>query len=631
MKRKIVWGVLAGIIAVCVGAQADVYSNVYFWSRGLASDLDGDGQLDANEGRDSLNRTTFNYTVRNAGTTAEQPPISYTNEWAHLPYRGTTNFVHSLYLPQSVTVTDPETGAGYGYPCTIEIPNDVISELTNQEKANYTIFLRFRPDIDQPHPSYAWLAHFGHNSGKDPVTEVPYKSGIMIGFTGIGPTVHHYGGDTGPYYTNITAQLCIYYGGTSWSPANTRVNLNNWNDLILSCEGHKIRLLLSRDLYIDGFENNYNNSSISIWPTFYQEKTVDESYNLRPYGTTANLRIGAEATASTRQEYKSPASSNGNQWKAFRGAIQTIALWTNALTEAQMREAAAWPRMDKWRLGIEDGKANEFAAAAESAVVDVEGDIWAVPPLEAGKSVTVRFPLDASGDAKMNQFVRIKGIENATPAVLKVAVNGTICEGTKTVQAGRFTRWFVPAELLKANATNEVTITRADSGSTPFRMDVVAFGGSVQYCEDNGNTHENHGEGRYQNTQYYDLIGGNWFEGNRAIFGGRGNSTTTYTNQLVRFSLPEDVQGLNLDYRLTLRTAGNHRIDVFFNDTQLADGVVADRAGGLSYDISADLFKTVNEVNVVNVSDWANGAYIGIDFIRLSVQKPPTGMIMILR
>ncbi len=629
MKQKMVWGIVVGIIAVCTSMQADVYSNVYFWSRGLASDLDGDGQLDANEGRDSLNRTTFDYVVRNSGTTAEQPPISHTNEWAHLPYRGTTNFVHSLYLPQSVIITNAEEGTGYGYPCTIDIPNSVVKGLTTQERANYTIFMRFRPDAHQPYVNnYSWLVRFGHSGGS--------KRGLMFGFAGVTDQVHHYGGDAGLYYTNRTAYLSIFYGGYCWNPntTNARLNLGNWNDLVISADGPKIRVLLSRDGYIAGFENNYDNSSVGgsvvAWPTIYYEHTIPEGYDLRPYDEKSVFQIGSESAVSGRHAYPPP-SQNSNHWKAFRGAIQTIALWTNALTEAQMREAIAWPRMDKWRLGIEDGKANEFAAAAESAVVDVEGDIWAVPPLEAGKSVTVRFPLDASGDAKMNQFVRIKGIENATPAVLKVAVNGTICEGTKTVQAGRFTRWFVPAELLKANATNEVTITRADAGSTPFRMDVVAFGGSVQYCEDNGSTHENHGEGRYQNTQYYDLIGGNWFEGNRAIFGGRGNSTTTYTNQLVRFSLPEDVQGLNLDYRLTLRTAGNHRIDVFFNDTQLADGVVADHAGGLSYDISADLFKTVNEVNVVNVSDWVNGSYIGIDFIRLSVQKPPTGMIMILR
>ncbi len=625
--------VVVGFVAVCACCvQADVYSNVYFWSRGLATDLNGNGQLDANEGRDSLNRTTFSYTVRNAGTTAEQPPISFTNEWAHLPYRGTTNFVHSIYLPQSVTVTDPETGAGYGYPCTIDIPNATISALTNQERANYTIFMRFRPDVNQPHPSYTWLVNFGHNSGKDPVTEIPYKRGLMIGFTAITTNQHHYGGTSGPYYTNYTSRVCIYYGGASFSPADTSVNLGNWNDLIISCEGQKIRVLLSRDLYIDGFENNYNISSISLWPTIYRETTADSSYDLRPYGTTKAFQIGAESAISTRQEYKSPASSNGNQWKAFRGSIQTIALWTNALTEAQMREAIAWPRMDKWRLGIEDGKANEFAVAAEDAVVDVEGDTWALPPLAANGTMTINFPLDASGDAKMNQFLRIKGVDGGVNALLKVSVNGTPCEGSKVVQANRFTRWFVPSELLRANATNTLIVTRVDTGSTPFRMDVAAFGGSVQYGEENGTSNENHGEGRYQNTAFYDLIGGNWFEGNRAIFGSGGEGKSSWTNQLIRFSLPTDLQNLNHDYRLTIRTVNStHPFDLYFNGEKLAEGVTANGVAGRSYDIPASFFKATNEVNFINVSDWVDGSYTGIDFLRLSVQKPPTGMIMILR
>ena len=123
--KTIVRAFTFALLAVCMSTQADVYSNVYFWSRGLATDLNGDGLLDAAEGRDSLNRTTFSYTVRNA-------PLPITNAWAHLPYRGTTNFVQAVYLPQTVVVTNSETGAGYGYPCTFDIPNSLVGAIPNQ-------------------------------------------------------------------------------------------------------------------------------------------------------------------------------------------------------------------------------------------------------------------------------------------------------------------------------------------------------------------------------------------------------------------------------------------------------------------------------------------------------------------
>ena len=605
--------------AACLSAQADVYSNVYFWSRGIATDLNGDGLLDAAEGRDSLNRTTFSYTVRNA-------PLPITNAWAHLPYRGTTNFVQAVYLPQTVVVTDPETGAGYGFPCTFDIPNSLVGAIPNQEqgKASYTIYMRFRPDAYQAHPSYSWLAHFGHGS----------KRGIMFGFDQIRDTAHSWGGTH--YYTNRTARLLIYLGGSGWAPndTNARVNLDNWNDLVISVDGQKVRTLLSRDGYISGFENNYDNSSCGGWHTYYGETTRGAEYDLRPLAG-AKFQVGAENAVSGRADYLAPASSNGNHWKSYRGAVQTIALWTNALTEAEMRQAAAWPRMDKWRLGVEDGAASEFASAPAGAVVDVDADTWALPPLAAkDDAVTVRFPLDASGDAKMNQFVRIKGARSTEPAKLKVAVNGTPVEESKYVRAGRFTRWFVPCELLRPNATNTVTVTRVDAGTSPFSMDVACFGGSVQYNEENGNNNENSQEGQFQD-RVFDLIGANWFDGNRAVFGGTRTDPATghsYTNQMVRFSLPEDLRGLGHDYRLTLKSTGGHQLAIYFNGTELARGVVGNGAAGLSYDIPGELFRETNELNVVNVATYVGGSYLGFDFMRLSVQRPPpSGTMLIIR
>ena len=607
------------LFAVCMSTQADVYSNVYFWSRGLATDLNGDGLLDAAEGRDSLNRTTFSYTVRNA-------PLPITNAWAHLPYRGTTNFVQAVYLPQTVVVTNSETGAGYGYPCTFDIPNSLVGAIPNQEqgKASYTIYMRFRPDADQVHPLYSWLAHFGHGS----------KRGIMLGFDQVRNDEHVWGGTH--YYTNRTARLLIYLGGYSWPPEsnNARVNLENWNDLVISVDGQKVRAFLSRDGYVKGFDNNYDNSSCGGWHTYYGEKTMAAEYDLRPVAG-AKFQVGAESPFSGSLAFVSPASSNGNNWKSFRGAVQTIALWTNALTEAEMRAAAAWPRMDKWRLGVEDGAASEFATAPAGAAVDVDGDTWALPPLAAkGDAVTVRFPLDASGDAKMNQFVRIKGAQGTDPAELKITVNGTPVEKGKFVHAGRFTRWFVPCELLRPNATNTVTVTRVDTGASPFRMDVACFGGSVQYNEENGNTHENSQEGYYQN-HVFDLIGANWFDGNRAIFGGTRTDPATgssYTNQMVRFSLPEDLRSLGHNYRLTLKSTGGHQLAIYFNGTELAKGVVGNGAAGLSYDIPGELFRETNELNVVNIATYVKGNYLGFDFMRLNVQRPPpAGTMLILR
>ncbi len=606
--RKLVRLICASIVAACAYVHADVYSNVYFWSRGLATDADGDGVMDIGEGRDSLNRPEFN------GFQEVRHDPRYTNEWAHLPYRGTTNLVQAIYLPQKVEITDAAAGTGSIWPCSFRLLDTIKDTLAYQEKANYTFFMRFRPDVVQPGKAFI-LLNAGHGT----------KRGIMLGCESIKEVEHKYTWNgVSRAYTNRVGKFVFYYGGSAWAPDAARMQfyLGNWNDLVLSVDGQKVRLLLSCDGHVNSFGNDYGNSSYSTsnggLHTIYRDVSINAEYNLCPHNES-KITLGGQNTKTIAQSYNA-----ANGYNFFRGSIQMVAIWTNALMEAEMREAAAWPRMDKWRLGVEDGSADEFAAADAGAAADVEGDTWAVPALGANESVTIRFPLDASGDAKMNQFVRIKGVDGGAQASLKIFVNGTQCEDSKYVSSERFTRWFVPAELLQANATNSVVITRVDSGATPFRADVVAFGGSVQYGEQNGNTNENGLEGYNQNATY-NLIGGNWFDGTRAIFGGGWSPST----QAIQFSLPEDLQGKKLDYRMELRTIYNRdTVSVIFNGQTLTEGV----AGGteIALDVPAELFQTTNLLEVKNTGTTA-GSYIGLDYVRFSVQKPKGGLVLLVR
>lgn len=609
MRGKIV---LLGVCLAGLAACADVYSNVYFWTRGMATDQNGNGVLEAAEGRDSLNRGAFNYGVYNA-------PV-FTNEWAHLPYRGTTNYVQSLYFPQSITVTDEATGAGYGYPSTVTIPNARVGAVINSNHdPHYTIYMRIRPDAYQAHPSYCWLFHFGHGT----------KRGLMVGFNGCRNDEHKWGSPP-HFYTNRTAAVLIYYGGSGWSPGgdNGRLNLNNWNDLVISVDGQKIRLFLARDGYIHGFDNNYDNSSCGGWHTYYGEMTAGNDWDLTP-ASGAVFRIGAENPASGKQTWVAPAKDNGNHWKTFRGSVQTLAIWTNSMTLAEMREVAAYPRMDKWRVGLDDGSAAEFKSAAAGASIDVEGDEWAVPALAAGESCTFRFPLDASGDAKMNQFFRIKGAPGCGNVSANVTVNGTLCDMARIVRPGRTACWWVPSACLRPNATNTLVVTCTSDSVGTLQIDSARFGGSIQYSEDNGNTYENNLEGRYQYNDF-DLIGANWFDGNRAIFGGsrtNANYGTSYTNQLVRFYLPDDLANRGIDYKVTCKPTGGHKFSYFFNGHTLAEGVT----GTVTYDLPAAYFQATNEFNAVNVQNYVNGSYSGIDYIRFNMQKPIGGTIMFVR
>lgn len=601
--------VYAGFVcALSLGAVAGVYDNVYFWSRGMATDANGDGVLQKDEIRDSINGRSGMTSGFGGGT------IVYTNEWAHLPYRGTTNFVSGLYLGQTVTVTNEETGAGYGYPASFTIPSSALSGVNTN---HYAIFIRFRPDSTQPHPSYTWLFNFGHVS----------KKGLMVGFNSIANVGHSYGGTT--FFTNRLANLLVYYGGYGWPPntTNAKVALDNWNDLVISVDGQKISTLLSRDGYAWGFSDNYKNSSGGGQHTTYYTTTAGADYNLTPNSKT--FIIGTEQQTTAKEVYKIPASGNSNAWKAFRGTVQCLAIWTNSLTEAEMREAAAWPRMEKWQLGLDNASAQEFSAAAAGSAVDVEGDLWAVPPLAAGESYTIRFPLDGCGDEKMSQFFRLKSTLDSALANVSIKVNGQDCPAAQTIQPGRQRYWYVDSNLLLGNATNTITVTRTDSGAGVLKTDVAKFGGAVQYGEANGNTYELSQEGQYQNREY-NLIGANWFDGNRAVFGYGGSSS--YSNQVVRFVLPEDTQNRPQEYEFAIRVqnGGTHRVKVDLNGHTLLSDLPADNTIRTTTFPVEYLLKT-NVVKVSNTAPFVSGSYFGLDFFRITPKRPSYGTMLLLR
>ncbi len=608
-------------------ASADVYSNVFFWSRGIGGDADGDGLFGGKELRDSVH-PGFSTTCVLGGVAP-----TYTNEWAHLPYRGTTNFVRSVYLSHPVTITNEETGAGYGRSSAIRIPSSVVEPLINAEKPSYTAYLRFKPDLDQPHPTYSWILNMGNNGNATP------KRGLMIGFNNVRDVGYQYGGEH--YYTNRLGTVYVMYGGSGWTVDSThmRVGLGNWNDLIVSVDGTgekgKISVLHSRDGYSWHFFDSYTNSSVNVWRTCYMEKSdiALSDYDLRPNG---NMVLGSENHTGSQTAYVDHNSGNGNHWKSFRGQIQTLAIWTNALSEAEMREAIAYPRMDLWRVGLDNDAATEFYdRRGPGEPVDVEGDVWRVPPLAAGESLAFRFQLDGWGEATMNEFLRIKSTSSSSPATLKVAVNGTVCDGTKSVVPGRSARWFVPSSLLRANATNEIAVMRTDAGAGAFTIDSVRFGGSVQFGHLNGGADEFTMEGNYQNA-VYDLIGANFFDASRALFGGtpneEGKTRGVFSNQVVRFSVPDDLMGRMDSYTFAYRVQSqpSQTLDVTLNGRTLVEKETADDAAR-TVDVPAAWLLPTNEVRFINSGVFKDGCYFGIDYFQFSVQKPAAGLFLILR
>ena len=288
-----------------------------------------------------------------------------------------------------------------------------------------------------------------------------------------------------------------------------------------------------------------------------------------------------------------------------------------------MREAAAWPRTDLWRVGVENDGVGEFHGGTGDVVVDA--DRWNVPKsIAAGESVTFKFPLDATGEAEMNEEFRLKATSDSSAADVQVAVNGTVI-GRKTVSPGGEKYWFVPEKVLLAGATNTLTVVRTDGEAGAFKIDALAFGGSLQYGKRDNSFCEFVREYDAPNT--YDLVGGNWFDGRRIIFGqGASSGNLQYTNIVVKFSVPERQRQM-YRWKLKWRLTGNgYMITPVLNGRNLGNFV----SGAIEHELKLD-DDALLEDNVLNVINNGSGAnYVDVDYIRLSMCEKK-GLVLVFK
>ena len=266
----------------------------------------------------------------------------------------------------------------------------------------------------------------------------------------------------------------------------------------------------------------------------------------------------------------------------------------------------------------------QFNGSGAAAMTDVDADRWTAPAgLAAGGSATFRFPLNTTGEAQMPEVFRIKPTSASGTGTLRVTVNGADL-GTKAVGPGRTTRWFVPETLLLAGATNVLQVTRTDAGGTPVNIDVASFGGSLQYGERDNSHYEFAMEGKYQNpnANVYQLIGANWFDSARALFGANGSSA--HTNTVIKFDVPEDILQ-NYDWRMRFRTAtAGHTVSMSLNGTALGNYTSGTEHGDI--EIPGGLLRTTgNELKMANTATFKAGSYFAPDYVRLYLVDRPGG------
>ena len=215
----------------------------------------------------------------------------------------------------------------------------------------------------------------------------------------------------------------------------------------------------------------------------------------------------------------------------------------------------------------------------------------------------------------MNEEFRLKATSDSSAANVRVSVNGTALDD-KLVSSGGERYWFVPAEKLLAGATNAITVTRTDSGAGAFKIDALALGGSLQYGKRDNSNFEFVRE--YDAPKTYDLIGGNWFDGRRVIFGqGATSGNLQYTNIVVNFSVPERQRN---GYRWKLKwrfTGDGYTVMPVLNGKNL--GSFASGATEQEVKLGENDLQESNTLNIINMG--SKSSYVAVDYLRLSLYE----------
>ena len=170
------------------------------------------------------------------------------------------------------------------------------------------------------------------------------------------------------------------------------------------------------------------------------------------------LRLGSEASSTS---YMNSTSNYGYNSKCFRGDMSRVMIWDRALSEDEMWQVVSEASGVDWKLGSDDGKADEFSASE-----DVDGE-WLVTNgwfnihrelTETKPTWTIKCPV-LSRETGKDKILEIKPIlAGAAMFPVEVAVNG-VSAGIYNLANPIHRVVPIKGKLWKAGADGRATIT----------------------------------------------------------------------------------------------------------------------------------------------------------------------------
>ncbi|MBQ6338442.1 MAG: hypothetical protein IJI36_04780 [Kiritimatiellae bacterium] len=584
-------GAASDLLDLTTARSEDVFADAYIWMRGMAIDKNGNTILENNEMTNSINTVAFPSTVY--GATGHRPVIS--NELVRLPGRGVGRQMQTLYFPQDVVWTNEAQTLGKGYPCSVTCG----TPLTGFD-SHYTWIMRFRPDFSAPMFGNQWMLGFGYGASR----------GMMFG----------------PAESSTTRRTFrIYTTAGSWSPGESFVISNGcgWVDFAVTVDGQKLTAYLIKD------GPTQPSGNVDIANLRRATTTYASTVNLVPNPGTV-LRFGTESPQNGTYAMPAPSSGN-NPYKTFRGSIQQFACWKRTLTEQEILAAFGWPRAETWRVGIENDATTELSVeTAPEGGFAVDGETWPVPNggLAGGASVSFRFPGEAGYDDGRAQIFRWKTTSDSGEGMLGVSLNGKSL-GARTVKAGAWQSWFVPAAALTVG-TNVLTVARIDSGTGVVKLDAAAFGGGWQVGKKDDDWTDFIHESPPRDE--YFVVDGNFRHVPRVMLS-KTTGNRPKSRQWWHAVMPRSLAG-EYDWILHFRTPnyGNYSGNILaidLNGTRIF--TKSGTPAKTTFDVPISREQLPAGENVFSFAQVGTGTYVAIDSVWLEPVAPPSGTFLIMR
>lgn len=582
----------------------DVFADAKFWLRGVGEDVNGDGVVNDGEFRNRLDGKFQKATVYGA----EGRKMVFSNELVRLPGRGVGRQMQTVYLPQTLTITNGATGAGYIEPTTA-LMSGCLSGVGN----HWTAIVRCRPDAGTPPNSLQFLMSVGHSGGANA------KRGVEFGFR-----------DTG----DQRRLVCLAGGSevtTSWQPisgfsaiSNTVVDGTSWVDVALVADGQKLTAMLVNDWEKTGDGTGTTRRGVTQIGYMYLSSPI----SLKP--NSGDLRLCGEASTNGKCLY--PMGANDNSIKSFRGSIQQVAFWDRSLSQEELFLAVGWPRTDLFRVGVANDSDAEFSGEMPTDGAAADAEHWPLQDgLAVGESLTVRFPLRDKFETGQAQILRWKALPGSAAGQLRATVNGNALDA-EPVRASEWAQWHVPARFLTAG-TNVVVFARADAGAGAVKADVIALGGGFQVGEYEGTV------GGFSvesiGLKDYYAASGNFRDVRRVLFCG---ASTSHTNFWTHLNLPAEMTGryrwrfhLSVANQYGFTTAKTQPLCIDLNGKEMFRQSVKN-GDQISFLVQPEDLKAGENVFNLRNGELGNysGNYIPIDAFSFE-PRSPYGMMFLLR